>query len=1000
MHQPTLPSLDPQHLAPPGSAVQNSRRHAKHVSRACNGCRRRKSKCDGVHPVCDTCTLLQHDCTWTAEEDGRRPATKAQIVSMTMEIRALKEERDRHEAIISRLRDEVRLLGGTPGQMVHGGDPNAERRAGSALEGAHAQDQTLGIVSSDFFVSPEAANAFGGTFGDLPSDPSSALKTPSSGFAPASGEQVLVGSDDESSTIITDSHQDKVVESILLPGPLGPFLSTGKRLAVFEDDDEIGAVYGTSPLAFSTGSSIKRMRTSRNEIINTSTVGLGPTLETGPGFNRQDPMGTSTSVFSIHEPANSEPIIPAAGHDKDCPCDWARFLPAALFPATTSVILFGGQRQAAPNSAVLTRKEHDEMLEEYFTHVASWQMRIVPRLFLRDMRATLVSTPRVAGEEDQRRKNVTHYSASLHCAILAEAGACAPSDSILAQQSTRDLLAKTAREYAEAECKTPRSRALPTILALSVLAQYHLGTQHGARHAYSLFGMAVRLALCAGLNLDARSLLDDMHADAADVAEEVWAREWCWRALFVQDVDMALHAGQELSMVPPGDPTVSFAQQGDFLVGETFSRTVRLMCIAARVMALLGSRSSKPSASIVSAVQTELALWQADLPDALRVHRESTSHAFGHVLVLHMTAQWVTILLHRPFYVGGHSTEMSRKCLDDACNKLLRALGTYQRLYGLSCSTPLSVVQIAFVAGAAALLRVDSPSPMSAQKKKRGEALASAKQAIDALRELAQRYPCAAGYADALERRSDAVREHVARLVALELERSHGHGPPTRPTGLSPIGRERASSTVSVGSASVSSMSASSMSISSAYSSPSPTTESGPPSIHGAQRLPAVVIRSASGDDGSQVTRMDLDAQTTDAAGLFGLYGGTQVADVQSYGGSDSEVWPPLESAAPNPFGFDIPTDFTMLQQQMFGSSGGSSSSSMPNPDLGVFMAGHVSSDDVTALGFVPFTHFGAQQQLSVDSSSSSRSRSQSSSGQSPQTSPTQQNWDARIWSQ
>jgi hypothetical protein len=54
-----------------------------------------------------------------------------------------------------------------------------------------------------------------------------------------------------------------------------------------------------------------------------------------------------------------------------------------------------------------------------------------------------------------------------------------------------------------------------------------------------------------------------------------------------QDVDMSLHVGQEFSMVPPGEPSVSFARKGDSLVGETFSRTIGLMRIAASMMALL-----------------------------------------------------------------------------------------------------------------------------------------------------------------------------------------------------------------------------------------------------------------------------------------------------------------------------------------------------------------------------------------------------------------------------
>ena len=127
---------------------------------------------------------------------------------------------------------------------------------------------------------------------------------------------------------------------------------------------------------------------------------------------------------------------------------------------------------------------------------------------------------------------------------------------------------------------------------------------------------------------------------------------------------MSLHVGQELTMLPPRDSTVPFTHPGDSLVGQTFARTIGLMRLAARMMSLLGANGSghnRPSMSAISALQTDLARWHADLPDPLQIHRASTSNAHGHILILHMAAQWVTILLHRPYYAGYGWTEDSRK---------------------------------------------------------------------------------------------------------------------------------------------------------------------------------------------------------------------------------------------------------------------------------------------------------------------------------------------------
>ncbi|EJD44805.1 hypothetical protein AURDEDRAFT_166284, partial [Auricularia subglabra TFB-10046 SS5] len=82
----------------------------------------------------------------------------------------------------------------------------------------------------------------------------------------------------------------------------------------------------------------------------------------------------------------------------------------------------------------------------------------------------------------------------------------------------------------------------------------------------------------------------------------------------------------------------------------------------------------------------------------------------------------------------------SRKFLDDACTKLLRTLGTFERLYTLRAA-PLALVQISFVGGAAALLRAEGLH--AGANKRRSHVIALAHQARDALRAMGAVWPAA-----------------------------------------------------------------------------------------------------------------------------------------------------------------------------------------------------------------------------------------------------------------
>ncbi|EJD40609.1 hypothetical protein AURDEDRAFT_170238 [Auricularia subglabra TFB-10046 SS5] len=225
--------------SPTADSASSSRRKEKHVSRACNGCRRRKSKCDGVQPVCGTCAAQKHECSWTTEEDGRRPATKAQVDAMSMEIRTLKDERDRQNALVDRLRDRLRALGQDPDAMTppHAAAPLSITIPSAPASHAHARahseggGQYLGIPSPISFgshspVSHSPLSVASSLPSPMPSSSSQFLTVP--GFGPSRGpspEPSVYGSsstdDDEPRSAMSDSDND---------APMAPFVATRKRL--------------------------------------------------------------------------------------------------------------------------------------------------------------------------------------------------------------------------------------------------------------------------------------------------------------------------------------------------------------------------------------------------------------------------------------------------------------------------------------------------------------------------------------------------------------------------------------------------------------------------------------------------------------------------------------------------------------------------------------------------------------------------------------------------
>ena len=153
-----------------------------------------------------------------------------------------------------------------------------------------------------------------------------------------------------------------------------------------------------------------------------------------------------------------------------------------------------------PQDIPLTRKEHDRfaslltkplpllrklthdtwsrLLGLLFRYFTSWGLRIIPKLFLRDMHRCLTipsfSLP----------LKTAHYSPMLHNALLAVATAFSD-DPVIKDFATRQQYADKAKSFLENECELPK---LSAMTALSILANYYSSTNHPTL-GYIYFGI-------------------------------------------------------------------------------------------------------------------------------------------------------------------------------------------------------------------------------------------------------------------------------------------------------------------------------------------------------------------------------------------------------------------------------------------------------------------------------------------------------------------------------
>jgi len=415
----------------------------------------------------------------------------------------------------------------------------------------------------------------------------------------------------------------------------------------------------------------------------------------------------------------------------------------------------------------LTVLEHDRLLDLLFRFFTSWGLRVIPKLFQRDMHRSL-SLP-----SSLPPLKTAHYSPMLHNALLAVATAFSD-DPAIKDPVTRRRFADKAKSYLEDECERPK---LSAMTALSILANYHSSENH-ATLGYIYFGICARMSQALGLGIDCSPWVESGLITYAGMMDRNWA---LWTT-FCQDTTWSLYVGRDFctaSSVDPETIPVPFLEpELDQHLGSwslpnretvpskhisgTFSATCSLMQIARDIADVVSnfSRLGDCQDTIefrIAQMDLKLSKWKNDLPSEIDLVKSNTCIPQPHQLILHMTYHWLTILLHRPFYRRKRSCEDLNHYTDHIkpCNRAaaeIMELAQIWRGHFKLRYVPITVIQV--ISAAATIFVVAAVQAVSGPRIAHGaleSAEKSAETAIQYLREVGESFASAVSIADILQ---------------------------------------------------------------------------------------------------------------------------------------------------------------------------------------------------------------------------------------------------------
>ncbi|KAF9509059.1 hypothetical protein BS47DRAFT_181170 [Hydnum rufescens UP504] len=427
-------------------------------------------------------------------------------------------------------------------------------------------------------------------------------------------------------------------------------------------------------------------------------------------------------------------------------------------------------------ASILSRLEHDVVLDRYFRYYCSWSYPVIPDLFLRDF--ALATSP---NNSSKAPPLLRHYSVLFHNAILSVA--LAYSDNVhLRSREIRDRFANHAKSFFEAECRAPM---LSTVQGLAILSSYHSGLSEQAL-GFMYFGVSIRMGQALDLDVGVRGV--DMSNQ--DVVE----RNWVFWSLYCQVVfnspyraTVCLTKFSPLFRINVGASSLAATRGSGFIISisqslrstrsfrgitvmpdtdtpegktdatsasqpsstaESFLWQVKLMKISSSILDVVYGMAGviRRGIDLVQADQLHLDLlsWERALPKDLYIPLKtvSTCSSPPGVFMLNMVFHWLLILLLSPFFKphikiwppASSSTETSSdgtparrryvflsKLRTAALNEcpssatyIVSLFGAYRRLHTLRLSN-LTAIQVVYTAGKTHLVTIlaGGPNPSS-----------------------------------------------------------------------------------------------------------------------------------------------------------------------------------------------------------------------------------------------------------------------------------------------
>ncbi|GAW24377.1 hypothetical protein ANO14919_139610 [Xylariales sp. No.14919] len=156
--------MDKAHRSPRHESEDNGlvRHPRKNTTRACQECRKKRTKCDGKAPSCSRCSARLIECRYSTTEDKRRPAPKAYVDLLRSRIEHLERILELHSiSADGHLSPQASTL-----TMLYDGDASESSRAEDPPRGRQdrcspgASEATLGCAFSKGALSKGASMNF------------------------------------------------------------------------------------------------------------------------------------------------------------------------------------------------------------------------------------------------------------------------------------------------------------------------------------------------------------------------------------------------------------------------------------------------------------------------------------------------------------------------------------------------------------------------------------------------------------------------------------------------------------------------------------------------------------------------------------------------------------------------------------------------------------------------------------------------------------------------